>query len=54
VPNFGVLLDLVGGSTITMMALVFPVLFNLFLVTAKKKHSDSLAAQDEKPPTFAE
>jgi len=54
VPNFGVLLDLVGGSTITLMALVFPVLFNLFLVTAKKKHSDSLAAQDEKPPTFAE
>jgi vesicular inhibitory amino acid transporter len=53
VPNFGVLLDLVGGSTITLMALVFPVLFNLFLATSKKKYSD-LAALDEKPPTLAE
>jgi hypothetical protein len=54
VPNFGVLLDLVGGSTITLMALVFPVIFNLYLVTAKKKHGDSVAAQDEKPPTIIE
>jgi hypothetical protein len=54
VPNFGVLLDLVGGSTITLMALVFPVIFNLFLTTSKKKHSDSVAAQDEKPPSLVE
>lgn len=37
VPNFGVLLDLVGGSTITMMALVVPIVFNLALTTIKKK-----------------
>jgi len=38
VPHFGVLLDLVGGSTITLMALIFPGIFNLFLVAAQKKH----------------
>lgn len=54
VPSFGPLLDLVGGSTITLMALVFPVIFNLFLVSAKKKHADSLAAQDEETPTLVE
>ncbi|GMT06610.1 hypothetical protein PENTCL1PPCAC_28784, partial [Pristionchus entomophagus] len=31
VPNFGPLLDLVGGSTITMMAIVLPPLFSLYL-----------------------
>ncbi|KAI6215446.1 Amino acid transporter, transmembrane family-containing protein [Aphelenchoides besseyi] len=54
VPNFGVLLDLVGGSTITLMALVFPVVFNLYLTTSKQKHGGTVAAQDEKPPTLAE
>lgn len=54
VPNFGVLLDLVGGSTITLMALVFPALFNLYLSAARKKYGGLLAAQDEKPITLAE
>lgn len=54
VPNFGVLLDLVGGSTITLMALVFPVLFNLFLQAGKRKHGGALAALDERPPTLRE
>ncbi|KAF8355721.1 hypothetical protein PRIPAC_97344 [Pristionchus pacificus] len=31
VPNFGPLLDLVGGSTITLMAIVLPPLFSLYL-----------------------
>jgi hypothetical protein len=26
----------------------------LFLTTSKKKHSDSVAAQDEKPPSLVE
>ncbi|CAD5222423.1 unnamed protein product [Bursaphelenchus xylophilus] len=54
VPNFGVLLDLVGGSTITLMALVFPVVFNLFLSTGKAKHGGYIAAQEEDPPSLAE
>ena len=40
VPNFGVLLDLVGGSTITMMALVLPIIFNLSLTTIRKKREN--------------
>jgi solute carrier family 32 (vesicular inhibitory amino acid transporter) len=54
VPNFGVLLDLVGGSTITLMALIFPIIFNLFLVAGRKKHNNMLAALDEAPPSLAE
>uniref|UniRef100_A0A8R1ECZ3 Aa_trans domain-containing protein n=1 Tax=Caenorhabditis japonica TaxID=281687 RepID=A0A8R1ECZ3_CAEJA len=40
VPNFGVLLDLVGGSTVTLMALVLPIVFNLSLTTIKKKREN--------------
>ncbi|KAH7710177.1 Protein Y4C6B.2 a [Aphelenchoides avenae] len=54
VPNFGVLLDLVGGSTITLMALIFPVLFNLFLAASYKKHNGSLAADSERTLTLKE
>jgi hypothetical protein len=54
VPNFGVLLDLVGGSTITMMALVFPILFNLSLSAGHKKYAGSIAAPNEQPLTVAE
>uniref|UniRef100_A0A914EE17 Amino acid transporter transmembrane domain-containing protein n=1 Tax=Acrobeloides nanus TaxID=290746 RepID=A0A914EE17_9BILA len=54
VPNFGVLLDLVGGSTITLMALIFPIVFNLFLVAGRKKHNNMLAALDEAPPSLAD
>lgn len=54
IPNFGVLLDLVGGSTITMMALIFPVVFNLFLVAAHKKHNGSIASSTEEPLSFRE
>lgn len=54
VPNFGVLLDLVGGSTITLMALIFPVLFNLYLGASYKKHNGSLAADSERTLTVRE
>jgi hypothetical protein len=54
VPNFGVLLDLVGGSTITLMSLVMPTVFNLYLEAARKKYGDGLAAKDEQPVTFSE
>ncbi|KAI1724606.1 transmembrane amino acid transporter protein [Ditylenchus destructor] len=54
VPNFGVLLDLVGGSTITLMALVFPVIFNLYLVAGRMKYGDAIAPQNEAPVTLKE
>ncbi|CAD6196539.1 unnamed protein product [Caenorhabditis auriculariae] len=53
VPNFGVLLDLVGGSTITLMALVLPVIFNLCLTTIQKKH-DLKDPEYAKPPSIKE
>ncbi|CAJ0964115.1 unnamed protein product, partial [Mesorhabditis belari] len=37
VPKFGVFLDLVGGSTMALLSLVFPPLFNMFLGAAEKK-----------------
>uniref|UniRef100_A0A0K0E4C1 Aa_trans domain-containing protein n=1 Tax=Strongyloides stercoralis TaxID=6248 RepID=A0A0K0E4C1_STRER len=54
VPNFGVLLDFVGGSTITLMALVFPLIFNLFLSAANKKYDGKMATSEEKPLTIKE
>jgi vesicular inhibitory amino acid transporter len=54
VPNFGVLLDLVGGSTITLMALIFPVIFNFFTTAANTKYNGALANKDETPLTFKE
>ena len=54
VPNFGVLLDLVGGSTITLMALIFPCVFNLYLCAGANKYSDSKAAPEEETLTFSE
>ena len=37
VPNFGPLLDLVGGSTITLTSVVLPCLFYLYLNAARIK-----------------
>uniref|UniRef100_A0A183BKK5 Aa_trans domain-containing protein n=1 Tax=Globodera pallida TaxID=36090 RepID=A0A183BKK5_GLOPA len=54
VPNFGVLLDLVGGSTITMMTLGFPTVFNLFLCAGHAKHNASIAGPSEKPLALME
>lgn len=54
IPEFGVLLDLVGGSTITLMALIFPSIFNLFLYASDQKHSGKLAIPSEKWITISE
>ncbi|CAI2351813.1 unnamed protein product [Caenorhabditis sp. 36 PRJEB53466] len=51
IPNFGVLLDLVGGSTVTLMALVLPILFNFSLTTIKKKRENK---EDEERITVKE
>lgn len=53
-PNFGVLLDLVGGSTITLMALVFPIIFHLYLCAANKKYKGMQATPDEQSVTLSE
>uniref|UniRef100_A0A914V9T7 Amino acid transporter transmembrane domain-containing protein n=1 Tax=Plectus sambesii TaxID=2011161 RepID=A0A914V9T7_9BILA len=37
VPTFGVILDLSGGSATTLLTMVFPGLFNLYLSVAHKK-----------------
>jgi len=37
IPHFGVIFDLVGGSTMTMCAIILPGIFNLFLTAAHKK-----------------
>ncbi len=54
VPNFGVLLDLVGGSTITLMSLIFPGIFNLYLRAAKKKYGSGVAHRVERSLSLAE
>lgn len=54
VPNFGVLLDLVGGSTITLMSLVFPLVFNLFIMASYRKYGNGLASPNEQPMTIKE
>ncbi|CAJ0574258.1 unnamed protein product, partial [Mesorhabditis spiculigera] len=53
IPNFGPLLDLVGGSTITLMALIFPCIFNLYLNTSKAKYGDE-ATKDEERVTISD
>ncbi|KHJ88598.1 transmembrane amino acid transporter protein [Oesophagostomum dentatum] len=37
IPHFGVFLDLVGGSTITLMTMLLPSVFYLFLFASEKK-----------------
>uniref|UniRef100_A0A0N5A7L2 Aa_trans domain-containing protein n=1 Tax=Syphacia muris TaxID=451379 RepID=A0A0N5A7L2_9BILA len=54
IPEFGVLLDLVGGSTVTLMVLVFPILFNLYLQAGYKKYDGKVAASDEPWITMSE
>ncbi|CAI5448550.1 unnamed protein product [Caenorhabditis angaria] len=48
IPNFGVLLDLVGGSTVTLMALVLPILFNFSLTTIRKKREEKKDEKNDK------
>ncbi len=46
VPRFGILLDLVGGSTITLMTMIFPGVFNLFLIAGRKKANGKINTDD--------
>ncbi|CAD5231820.1 unnamed protein product [Bursaphelenchus xylophilus] len=39
VPNFGPLLDLVGGSTLTLTSILLPCVFYTFLKTAEEEHT---------------
>uniref|UniRef100_A0A0K0CV09 Aa_trans domain-containing protein n=1 Tax=Angiostrongylus cantonensis TaxID=6313 RepID=A0A0K0CV09_ANGCA len=40
IPHFGVFLDLVGGSTVTLMTMLLPSVFYLFLFASYKKRVD--------------
>ncbi|KHN87090.1 Lysine histidine transporter 1 [Toxocara canis] len=54
-PTFGPLLDLVGGSTLTLTALVFPCFFYLYLSVAEEKTNEKDNDMfDDNPPTFME
>ncbi|GMT01170.1 hypothetical protein PENTCL1PPCAC_23344, partial [Pristionchus entomophagus] len=37
IPKFGVILDLIGGTTITLLTMLLPSIFNMFLVAGAKK-----------------
>ena len=40
IPNFGAILNLVGGSTVTLLTFVFPPYFYMKLVDASKQRKD--------------
>lgn len=51
VPNFGAMINLIGGSTIALCALIFPCLFYLYLTAAeniKRKNLTILNLTKEK------
>ncbi|GMR60933.1 hypothetical protein PMAYCL1PPCAC_31128 [Pristionchus mayeri] len=52
VPSFGPLLDLVGGSTLTLSSIVFPCIFFCFVNARKKKMVET--GEDHGVATFAE
>ncbi|GMT29425.1 hypothetical protein PFISCL1PPCAC_20722 [Pristionchus fissidentatus] len=37
IPKFGVILDLIGGTTITLLSMILPAIFNLCLIASSKK-----------------
>lgn len=37
VPTFGLMMDLIGGSGITLASIIFPALFYLYLLAGEKK-----------------
>ncbi|VDM57812.1 unnamed protein product [Angiostrongylus costaricensis] len=51
VPNFGPLLDLFGGSTLTLTSVILPCLFYLYLNTWKIKQ-ESLNVKNDSPATL--
>ena len=40
IPNFGAILNLVGGSTVTLLTFVFPPFFYMKLVDASQQRKD--------------
>lgn len=53
VPTFGPLLDLVGGSTITLTSIVLPCLFYLYLRAARTK-DEELGSKEPTMASFSE
>uniref|UniRef100_A0A1I7XE62 Aa_trans domain-containing protein n=1 Tax=Heterorhabditis bacteriophora TaxID=37862 RepID=A0A1I7XE62_HETBA len=51
VPHFGVFLDLVGGSTITLMTMLLPSIFYLFLYASYRKRKDLISTMQLSPDT---
>ena len=51
VPNFGPLLDLMGGSTLTLTSIIFPSLFYLYLSAGETK-AERLKLRGEKEEEF--
>ncbi|EYB93039.1 hypothetical protein Y032_0187g1132 [Ancylostoma ceylanicum] len=49
IPHFGVFLDLVGGSTITLMTMLMPSVFYLFLFASEKKRMDLINTMQISP-----
>uniref|UniRef100_A0A915CZ94 Amino acid transporter transmembrane domain-containing protein n=1 Tax=Ditylenchus dipsaci TaxID=166011 RepID=A0A915CZ94_9BILA len=54
IPSFGAVLNLIGGSTVTMTSAVFPCLFYLYLSAGEKKSKEALYLGSEEPVTFKE
>ncbi|CAJ0579044.1 unnamed protein product, partial [Mesorhabditis spiculigera] len=53
IPTFGPLLDLVGGSTLTLTSIVFPCVFYLWLAAGKRK-AEVEKGCDDGPVSFRE
>lgn len=49
VPNFGPLLNLVGGSTATQCSLIFPTVFYLYLNAADSEFDEQKGSEDFEP-----
>lgn len=53
-PSFGPLLVLVGSSTLTLTALIFPCLFYLYLTVADEIAEENGKKNPDKIPSFTE
>uniref|UniRef100_A0A915CPS8 Amino acid transporter transmembrane domain-containing protein n=1 Tax=Ditylenchus dipsaci TaxID=166011 RepID=A0A915CPS8_9BILA len=54
IPNFGSVLDLIGGSTVTLTSFTFPCLFYLFLSAGEKKAQEIEHIGNNDPLSFRE
>jgi len=54
IPTFGPMLDLIGGSTLTLLNLIFPCLFYLYLKAQSGEHDGKIAVVDvkQRPPAI--